>query len=61
MTNFDYTLLSFLMMVGVSVWNARLAHAGFQAGQRKESWISLALSGLGASAAVFNLTQLASM
>ena len=61
MTQFDYTLISLALMVGVSVVNARLARAGFAAGDRMSGYISLALSAFGGAAALFNLTQRASM
>ena len=61
MTQFDYTLISFVLMVGVSIVNARLARAGFAARDSKSGYISLVLSAFGGAAALFNLTQLASL
>ena len=61
MTQFDYILVSFALMTGVCVLNARLARVGFQDGDRRSGWISLALSAIGGAGALFNLTQLASM
>mgnify|MGYP003344671036 len=59
MTSFDYILLSFVLMFAMSVMNARLARVNFASGHRGAGWISLALSAIGASGALFNLTQLA--
>ena len=59
MTSFDYILISFVLMLGVSVMNARLARANFASGNQGAGWFSLVLSALGASGALFNLTQLA--
>ena len=61
MTQFDYILVSFVLMLGVSVLNARLASAGFREGDRRSGWISLVLSAIGGAGALFNLTQLAGM
>ena len=61
MTSFDYTLISFVLMVGISIVNARFARVNYAAGENRAGSISLALSALGGAAALFNLTQLASM
>jgi hypothetical protein len=61
MTSFDYILISFVLMTGVSIVNARLARVNFATGANRSGWFSLALSALGGAAALFNLTQLASM
>ena len=61
MTQFDYIFISFALMLGVCILNARMARAGFQEGDRRSGWISLVLSALGGAAALFNLTQLARM
>lgn len=61
MTQFDYIFISFALMIGVSVLNARLARVGFDTGDSKSGYISLLLSAFGGAAALFNLTQLASM
>ena len=59
MTSFDYILISMVLMFAMSVMNARLARVNFASGQSGWGWISLAVSALMASAALFNLTQLA--
>ena len=48
-----------VLMFAMSVMNARLARVNFASGQSGWGWISLAVSALMASAALFNLTQLA--
>ena len=58
MTTFGYILISFVCMCIVTAVNANMAYADFQNGESTKGYISLALSALGAAAAVFNLTQL---
>lgn len=61
MTQFDYILVSFALMVVVCILNVRLASSGFQDGDNRSGWISVVLSALCGAAALFNLTQLAGM
>ena len=48
-------------MLAMSIFNARLARVNFSTGHTGQGWISLVLSALMASAAVFNFTQLTSL
>ena len=58
MTSVDYIFVSFVLMLGVSVLNLRLARESFGAGEDSAGWISSVLSAVAAAGALFNLTQL---
>ena len=59
MTQFDYIFVSFVLMLGVSVLNLRLARESFRYGDDSAGWVSTVLSAAAIAGAVFNLTQLA--